>query len=76
MTAILKVRNDKGEVVGIPAIKGDKGVDGYTPVKGVDYYTESDKQELIAELQDQQTFETWAFTLEDGTTVEKKVVIL
>lgn len=28
------------------ALKGDKG-DGYTPVKGVDYYTESDKTEMV-----------------------------
>ena len=27
--------------------KGDKGDDGYTPKKGVDYFTENDKQELI-----------------------------
>lgn len=27
--------------------KGDKGDDGYTPKKGVDYFTETDKQELI-----------------------------
>ena len=27
--------------------KGDKGDDGYTPVKGTDYFTEADKQELI-----------------------------
>lgn len=26
---------------------GDKGDDGYTPKKGVDYFTENDKQELI-----------------------------
>ena len=26
---------------------GDKGDDGYTPVKGTDYFTEADKQELI-----------------------------
>ena len=74
-------KGDKGDK-GDPGEKGDTGEkgqdgkDGNTPQKGVDYYTESDKQELIAELQDQQTFETWAFTLEDGTTVEKKVVIL
>lgn len=28
-------------------IKGAKGEDGRTPVKGVDYYTEADKQEII-----------------------------
>lgn len=27
--------------------KGDPGADGYTPQKGIDYYTETDKQELV-----------------------------
>ena len=27
---------------------GQDGVDGYTPVKGVDYYTEADKAEMVA----------------------------
>lgn len=27
-------------------IKGEKGEEGYTPVKGVDYFTEEDKQEI------------------------------
>lgn len=26
---------------------GEKGDNGYTPVKGVDYYTEQDKQEMV-----------------------------
>lgn len=40
------VKGDKGD-------KGDKGADGQngeTPVKGVDYFTESDKAELLSEL--------------------------
>lgn len=28
---------------------GEKGEDGYTPVKGVDYWTESDKKEIVSE---------------------------
>ena len=28
----------------VPAIKGDPGT---TPVKGVDYYTDADKQEMV-----------------------------
>ena len=31
----------------VPAIKGDKGDPGTTPAKGVDYYTEADKQEMV-----------------------------
>lgn len=27
--------------------KGDTGADGYTPVKGVDYFTADDKNELV-----------------------------
>jgi hypothetical protein len=34
--------------------KGDKGDDGYTPVKGTDYFTDADKSELESDLQ------TWA----------------
>lgn len=32
---------------GIEVIVGVDGIDGYTPKKGVDYYTEAEKQELI-----------------------------
>ena len=34
----------------VPAIKGTDGkpgTNGTTPVKGVDYYTETDKQEMV-----------------------------
>ena len=41
--AILRVKDENGNVYDIPVIKGDKGADGYTPVKGVDYYTDEDK---------------------------------
>ena len=27
--------------------KGDNGADGHTPIKGTDYFTEADKQELV-----------------------------
>lgn len=30
-------------------LKGDKGADGKTPVKGTDYWTESDKAEIVAD---------------------------
>ena len=33
------IQGEKGE-------KGDKGQDGYTPIKGVDYYTATDKEEF------------------------------
>ena len=40
-------KGDKGDT-GEQGIQGIQGEDGYTPVKGVDYYTEADKQEIIA----------------------------
>ena len=33
---------------GAPGEKGEPGKDGYTPVKGTDYFTEADKDELVA----------------------------
>lgn len=35
---------------GAPGENGKDGADGYTPVKGVDYYTEAEKQALIEEI--------------------------
>lgn len=34
-------KGDKGDT-------GSKGADGYTPIKGTDYYTEADKQEMVS----------------------------
>ena len=31
----------------VPAIKGEPGANGTTPVKDDDYYTEADKQEMV-----------------------------
>ena len=45
--AILRVKDDNGNVIDIPAIKGDNG---YTPQKGVDYWTEADKEEIKADV--------------------------
>ena len=44
-----------GSDAGLKGDKGDKGdtgaagADGYTPVKGTDYWTEADKQEIVAD---------------------------
>lgn len=35
---------------GLPGEKGQDGVDGYTPIKGVDYFTENDKNELVNQV--------------------------
>lgn len=42
-------KGDKGErgPKGEQGIQGPAGNDGYTPVKGTDYFTESDKTELV-----------------------------
>lgn len=52
----LSVSNGKlqynGSDVGLKGDKGDTGAagaDGYTPVKGTDYWTESDKAEIVAD---------------------------
>jgi hypothetical protein len=39
-------RGPQGEP-GIPGEPGPAGADGYTPVKGTDYYTEEDKEEMV-----------------------------
>jgi hypothetical protein len=31
-------------------IKGAKGADGYTPIKGIDYFTKEDKEELVSDI--------------------------
>ena len=45
--AILKIRDEFGKVREILVIKGDPG---YTPQKGLDYYTEADKAKMIADV--------------------------
>ena len=46
----LSVSNGKLQYDGSDVgLKGDKGADGKTPVKGTDYWTESDKAEIVAD---------------------------
>lgn len=40
-------KGDKGDK-GDPGNKGDKGDPGYSPIRGTDYWTESDKAEIKA----------------------------
>ena len=47
MTSILRIKNENGEWVDVVALKGENGK---TPVLGVDYFTEAEKQALIAEI--------------------------
>ena len=66
MAGILKIRNpDTGEFVEIPAIqgiqgpqgeKGEKGdtgpagANGYTPVRGTDYWTAADQEQIVSDV--------------------------
>ena len=44
-TPVCKVWDEEqGKYVSIPAIKG---IDGKTPARGTDYWTEADKQEIV-----------------------------
>lgn len=74
--AILKIKDENGNFIGVPVIQGEKGEDGkmsfedlteeqkaslkgetgasgYTPVKGVDYFTEEDKNEIKTYIDEQ-----------------------
>ena len=35
---------------GIPGNKGDTGASGYTPAKGIDYWTEADRTQMVADV--------------------------
>lgn len=48
--SILKIRNEDGNITEMLCLRGE---DGHTPQKGVDYYTETDKQEIIDDLLDE-----------------------
>lgn len=45
--AILRVKDSEGNIIDIPAIKGD------TPIKGVDYWTDEDKEEIESYINQQ-----------------------
>lgn len=59
-TTSVDLKGEKGETglqgiqgePGSPGKDGEAGKDGYTPVKGKDYYTEEDKQLVIADVLD------------------------
>ena len=54
---------------------GSKGATGEKPAKGTDYFTAEDKAEIVAAVKAQLITEQWTFTLVDGTTVEKEVLV-
>lgn len=67
-TSTFTVRNGSK---GSEGPSGSDGKDGHTPERGVDYWTDADKQEIIASL----PTETLTMTYEDGTTIDLKVVV-
>lgn len=48
-TLVVVDQTGKTQVEILDGEKGETGAEGYTPVKGIDYYTESDKSEIVAD---------------------------
>ena len=51
--AILRVKDSDGNIIEIPAIQGEtgpRGPKGDAPIKGTDYWTEEDKQEIVNDV--------------------------
>ena len=63
---------DDGTSYTTPSIRG---ATGYTPVRGTDYWTDADKAAIANQVKASLTTETWTFTLEDGSTVNKAVLL-
>ena len=49
LAALKGEKGDKGDQ-GATGSQGEPGADGYTPVKGTDYWTESDKTEIVNDV--------------------------
>lgn len=64
---ILRIRDANGNIQEVLAIKGEDGKDYVL--------TEANKQEIATMVVGKFTTETWTFTLEDGSTVTKTVVL-
>lgn len=68
-------KGEKGDT-GEQGPQGPAGADGKTPEKGTDYFTDADKQEMVEAVKAAMTYEEWTFTLEDDSTVTRKVVVV
>ena len=74
------LKGDKGDpgeqgtqgIQGIQGLKGDKGEDGYTPQKGVDYFTDEDIASLNIPLVDQ-TYTPTSENAQSGKAVAEAV---
>lgn len=60
---IFQMSDGTSREVGFVSPQGPAGVDGKTPVKGVDYYTESDKNEIVESVRSQISIEVPYFDL-------------
>lgn len=49
---ILRVKNENGEWAEVPALVGPAGPQGPSPERGVDYWTEADKKEIVDDVLD------------------------
>ena len=57
---------DKDGTKSIDVMSGERGADGYTPVRGVDYWTEADKEEMAREAADRVGVQDQVETLEQN----------
>ncbi len=55
--------------------RGPRGLNGHTPVRGTDYWTEADKTAIVESVKSSFKTEAWTFTLGDGQTVTKAVYV-
>jgi hypothetical protein len=62
--SLLSVYDENGNKTSIPALKGDDYV-----------LTEADRQEIATMVVGKLSTEAWTFTLENGSTVTKTVVL-
>ena len=67
---ILRIRDSDGNVQEILVLKGEKGENGDAYI-----LTAADKQEVAEIVLGRLKTETWTFTLENGSTVTKTVVL-
>ena len=68
-------KGDKGDTgaTGPQGQTGQPGKDGYSPQRGVDYFTAADVADIVDAVVDRVVTETWTFTLTDGTVIEKEI---
>lgn len=72
--SVLKIRDENGVFRSVTTIRGEKGDKGDTGGQGPQGEKGKDgatAAEVIAAMQS----ETWVFTLEDGSVIEKKVLL-